>query len=42
MESLEPLSGLEKLSSLYVYPLRKGADQSPVAHVKDLNIQETD
>ena len=42
VESLEPLSGLEKLSSLYVYPLRKGADQSPVAHVKDLNIQETD
>ena len=42
VESLEPLSGLEKLSSLYVYSLRKGTDQSPVAHVKDLNIQETD
>ncbi len=42
VESLEPLSGLEKLSSLSVYSLRKGADQSPVAHVKDLNIQETD
>ncbi len=42
VESLEPLSGLEKLISLSVCPLRKGADQSPVAHVKDLEIQETD
>ena len=41
VESLEPLSGLEKLSSLYVYSLRKGTDQSPVAHVKNLEIEET-
>lgn len=40
VDNLEPLSGLEKLNSLQVYYVRAGTDQSPVAHVKDLNITE--
>lgn len=40
VDNLEPLSGLEKLNSLQVYYVRPGTDQSPVAHVKDLNITE--
>ena len=40
VDDLEPLSGLEKLSSLRA-SVCKGTDQSPVAHVKNLEIEET-
>ena len=42
VDDLEPLSGLEKLNSLQIYSARAGTDQSPVAHIKNLNISETD